>query len=126
MTYAYIERPPPVEGIWFCQCCMRLRPFVTTPGLEGKVIHDAPLFCNECDWEIVPEVDIVQRYPEPPIEQRRSLAPEFLAAGRERWRQYLVSIAAPARAQDEAVPFDSDAMAIQVAQLAAAKGRRAA
>ena len=126
MSYSYIERPPPAEGIWFCRCCMMMRPFVTTPELEGKSVHDAPLFCAECDWEIVPEVDVVRRYPEPPIEQRRSLDPEFLAAGRERWRQYLVSIAAPVRAQDEALPFDAEAMALQVAQLAGARGRRAA
>jgi hypothetical protein len=125
VTYAFFERPPPAEGIWFCRRCMMDRAFVTTVALEGRDAPDAPLFCSECEWEIEPEVDIVQRYPEPPIETRGRLSPEFRAAGKERWRKYLLSLAAPrSRTEPEAMPHDSAAFALQLAQLQGERGRR--
>lgn len=124
MSYEYIERPPPCEGIWKCERCMMLRPFVTLPEMEGRNILDAPLFCLECDWEICAEVDFVRRYPDPPVEQKRMMDPKLREAGKERLRQYLLQFAV-SRKTPEAPPVDPDALAVQLAQLTAG-GRRAA
>jgi hypothetical protein len=105
---------------------MMMRPFVTTPALEGKNMDNAPLYCLECDWEMQYEVDMVRRYPEPPVVVKHGMDPAVRAEGRERLRLYQLSIAAPRAPRPEAPPIEADAYALQLAQLTASKGRRTA
>lgn len=126
MSYTYIERPAPCEGIWFCRACMLMRAFSTTPEHEGRNIPDAPLYCDECGWEMLFEVDVIQRYPDPPIIQRKHMPESERLAGKERLRVYLLSISAPRTPRPEPPPVDQDAYEIQLAQLKAGARRSAA
>jgi hypothetical protein len=158
--YSYIDRPPPMEGIWYCEPCMMYRPFCTLQHLTGKDVPDAPLFCDECDWEMPVKVDVVAHYPEPPAEMRRTPDPTlpariakaraegtlayrgadgeaelmrleaehgWRAAGKERWRRYLLSISSPrSMPGPEPAPMDEAALAQQIEQLQGERGRRVA
>lgn len=126
MSYTFIERPPPFEGIWFCRACMLMRAFCTTPEHEGRDVPDAPLYCDECGWEMLFEIDIVQRYPEPPIVMKHHMPEAERRAGKERLRVFLLSISAPRTPRPEPGPVDMDAFAIQLAQLKAGARRTAA
>lgn len=159
-SYRYIDRPPPMEGIWFCEPCGMLRPFATLQRLAGQDVPDAPLFCDECDWEMPLKTDVVEHFPEPPIEMRRMPDPTlpariakaraegtvkyrgaageaelkhieathgWRAAGKERWRQHLLSISSPRHlAELGPVAVDEAALAQQVEQLQGERGRRVA
>lgn len=160
MTSRYIERPPPMEGIWFCEPCAQMRAFSTLQHLAGKEVPDAPLFCDECDWEMPLPTDTIEHFPEPPASQLQTPDPtlaariadarergtlayrgaageaevrrlearnNWRAAGRERWRQHLLSISSPRHdVGPEAAPLDAAALAQQTAQLRGERGRRVA
>lgn len=111
------EPPLPAEGIWHCRRCWQDRVFVTLVEHAGHEAADAPLFCEECDWEM-PMVTTTTIPPVGPPEVVR--APMPLAdrrAGRARLQARMLAELGGSAPVDDVRPVDQDDLAMQIAML---------
>lgn len=107
----------PAEGIWFCRRCMRDRVFITSVACEGRSVPDAPLFCDECDWEMTCPSDTVIPPTGPPIINPVPMTSESRRIGRERLRLRLLEELGHTPSHDVVRSVDKQDLAQQIAQL---------
>lgn len=111
------EPPLPAEGIWHCRRCWQDRVFVTLVEHAGHESVDAPLFCEECDWEMPMVTTTTIRPVGPPDVVRAPMPLADRRAGRARLQARMLAELGGTAPVDDVRPVDQDDLAIQIAML---------